>query len=97
MIEGINPIQPGLQKAMNRVARILDTFFNIPHEGNIEGIENEEYYFVDNKRKYGFCLFVFDFNERGMINYISNAERDSMIKALEEVLEKFKEERRMGN
>lgn len=97
MIEGINPIQPGLKHVMNRMANILDIFLNIPHEDNVEGIENAESYFVDNKRKYGFCLFVFDFNERGMINYISNAERDSMIKALEEVLEKFKEERRMGN
>ena len=38
----------------------------------------------------GFALFVFEFNEPGISNYISNADRDSMIKALEETLERFK-------
>lgn len=38
----------------------------------------------------GFALFVFEFDKPGISNYISNADRDSMIKALEETLERFK-------
>ena len=35
----------------------------------------------------GFALFVFEFNRSGISNYISNAERSSMIKALKETIE----------
>lgn len=38
----------------------------------------------------GFALIVFEFHEPGMGNYISNAQRDSMIKAFEEVLHRWK-------
>ncbi len=41
---------------------------------------------------YGFTLFIFDFNDKGRLNYISNAERESMIKLLEEFIEKVKGE-----
>ena len=39
---------------------------------------------------YGFALFVFPFSESGISNYISNAQRDDMIKALEEKISIFK-------
>ena len=39
---------------------------------------------------YGFALFVFPFSEPGISNYISNVERDNMIKALEEKISIFK-------
>jgi len=42
-------------------------------------------------QKYGFALLVFPFNSPGTANYISNARRDDMIKALREkadILEK---------
>jgi hypothetical protein len=37
--------------------------------------------------KAGFALFLFKFHEEGHTNYISNAERESMIKALKEIVE----------
>lgn len=40
--------------------------------------------------KLGFALFVFEFNKSGISNYISNADRETMIKALEETLMRFK-------
>jgi hypothetical protein len=32
----------------------------------------------------GFCLMLFDFGPRGALSYLSNAERDDMIKVLDE-------------
>jgi len=38
----------------------------------------------------GFALLIFPFEAPGMANYVSNAERDGMIKAFEEVLFRWK-------
>lgn len=38
----------------------------------------------------GFALLVFPFNQPGVSNYISSAQRADMIKALEETLIRFK-------
>lgn len=38
----------------------------------------------------GFALLVFEFHKPGMTNYISNAQREDMIKALEETLLRWK-------
>lgn len=43
--------------------------------------------------KLGFALLVFDFNDVGLMNYISNAERENMIKALRECAFKLEQER----
>ena len=40
--------------------------------------------------KMGFALIVFEFNKPGVSNYISNAERTTMIKGLKETVEKLK-------
>ena len=40
--------------------------------------------------KLGFALFVFEFNKSGISNYISNADRETMVGALEETLMRFK-------
>lgn len=37
----------------------------------------------------GFALVVFEFNKPGMSNYISNAQRPDMIKALYETAERL--------
>lgn len=37
----------------------------------------------------GFALIIFKFHEEGLSNYISNAERGSMIKALKEIVERL--------
>jgi len=37
----------------------------------------------------GFALIVFEFNEPGIANYVSNGERESMIKALKETVERL--------
>lgn len=38
----------------------------------------------------GFALLIFEFNKPGMSNYISNAQREDMIKAMEETLKRWK-------
>jgi hypothetical protein len=38
----------------------------------------------------GYALFVFEFFRPGVANYISNAQRADMIKALEETLDRLK-------
>jgi len=43
----------------------------------------------DSKKKYGFCLLVFNFGDvsnKSRMNYISNSNRPDMIKALEEFI-----------
>ena len=42
--------------------------------------------------KAGFALFLFKFHEDGRTNYISNAERESMIKALKEIVKGLEED-----
>jgi hypothetical protein len=37
----------------------------------------------------GFCLLVFGFNAPGISNYVSNAKREDMIKALRETVERL--------
>lgn len=39
------------------------------------------------KGKVGFALLLFDFNAKGHLTYISNAQRDDMVKALQECVE----------
>lgn len=38
----------------------------------------------------GFCLLVFEFDQPGLANYISNADRESMIQGLEETVRRLK-------
>jgi hypothetical protein len=37
----------------------------------------------------GFCLLVFEFHNAGMANYIANAQRPDMIKALRETADRL--------
>lgn len=41
-------------------------------------------------RGYGFALFVFNLGKRGHMTYVSNANRDDMILAIEETLAHLK-------
>lgn len=64
------PVPDNLREAMNRLARRID--MALPPE-------------------HGFALFVFEFSSQdgspeGPMSYISNAERDAMIKGLREFL-----------
>jgi len=38
----------------------------------------------------GFAIIVFEFNKPGLANYISNANREDMIKSLEETIARLK-------
>lgn len=38
----------------------------------------------------GFCLLVFEFHKPGLANYLSNAQREDMIKSLEETVARLK-------
>lgn len=43
---------------------------------------------------FGFCLIVFELNKQtGMSNFVSNANRDDMILALEEMIENLKNDK----
>lgn len=39
----------------------------------------------------GFALLVFEFNKPGISNYVSNAQREDMIKSMEETLKRWKD------
>lgn len=41
------------------------------------------------EQKMGFALFCFEFGKPGISNYISNADRSDMIKALKETIKRF--------
>jgi len=43
---------------------------------------------TDDMPKVGFALFLFTFGEGGWLTYISNAERDTMLQALVEFIER---------
>lgn len=69
------PIEPRHREAMNDLARTLDTGLN-----GAPGLPASP-------QKVGFCLLVFPFNGApGLMNYISNAEREDMLKALREFI-----------
>jgi len=38
----------------------------------------------------GYAILIFEFHNSGIANYVSNANREDMIKCLEETLERFK-------
>jgi hypothetical protein len=42
------------------------------------------------KERLGFALIVFEFGKPGVSNYVSNAERDTMIEGLKETIERLK-------
>lgn len=71
-------IDPKYHAAMNRLAPMIDQFFN----GDTTGDD----------RKVGFFLGVFNFRDGGKdgrFNYISNANRDDIIVLLKEMRAKF--------
>lgn len=74
---GDGPIQAKYRDMMNRVARLLDRFFNGFDEGAA--------------RKTGFILLVFPYGEaEGRCNYISNgARREDVIVMLKEQIARF--------
>lgn len=41
---------------------------------------------ADMVKPYGFALLIFDFGDSGRMNYMSNANRTDMIKALKELI-----------
>lgn len=48
------------------------------------------------KEMMGFVILLFDFHSEGFMSYSSNADRNDMIKALEELLENLKAEARVN-
>ncbi|QOZ68906.1 hypothetical protein [Bradyrhizobium arachidis] len=72
---GDAPIQPKYREQMNHLARLLDGYFN----GDAKG----------HAREVGFVMMIFDFNEQGRCNYISNANRGDVVTLLKEQLKRF--------
>lgn len=66
------PIEPHLVEQMNAIASVLDRVFN--GESGPRGV--------------GFVLLSFNFGEveAGRINYISNAEREDVVLAMQEFI-----------
>lgn len=78
---GDAPVESKHVRMMNTLAAVLDEAFN----GDKKGAE----------REVGFCLMVFPLEGfEGRANYISNADRASVVKLLEEQLAHFKSQRR---
>jgi hypothetical protein len=42
-------------------------------------------------RRYGFALMIFDFGKGGDLFYTSNAQREDMVRLMQEFIEKFRE------
>lgn len=73
---GDGPVEARYQAQMKKVARWVDRRFNEPYSGN--------------KRKVGFVLLVFPFDDHGgRCNYMSNANREDVIVLLREQLARF--------
>jgi hypothetical protein len=73
---GNAPIEPEYRERMNKLASLLDEFWN----GDLKG----------NDRKVGFCLMIFNFGEGpGRANYISNADRKDIVTLLKEQVKRF--------
>lgn len=73
------PIEEQHKRQMREIGQALDIIFNGP---KLPGKEKEV----------GFCLLVFRFGDMagGRVNYLSNAERLTMVEAMEELLSRFK-------
>lgn len=72
------PIEPKYTEAMNRLAPMIDKFFNGEDKRG--------------DRKVGFFLGVFNFDDHkgdGRFNYISNADQRDIIVLLKEMTAKF--------
>ena len=69
------PIQAEYRQMMNKLARVIDEFFNGKRKPN-------------RKPKVGFILLTAEFGkiDGGRVNYISNGERSDMIAMLREYL-----------
>jgi len=73
---GDAPVEDRHRRLMNTIAHTLDEAFN----GKLKGAD----------RKVGFILMVFNFDEdQGRTNYISNADRASVVEMLKEQIKRF--------
>ena len=77
---GDGPVEAQYVRQMNAVASTIDELFNGDDKGK--------------DRKVGFILLVFPFSEaettgQGRCNYISNAERDDVVKLLKDQIKRF--------
>lgn len=69
------PIEDRYREDMRELAALID-------EGLNPGLEGDE-------RTTGFVLLMFPFRKTGRMNYISNAERGQITKALRELVDSF--------
>lgn len=71
------PIEEKHAGAMKQLGRVIDDWLN---QGK--------------GKKVGFVLLMFDFGEKpnGRMNYLSNAERESMLRALQELVGQMERE-----
>jgi hypothetical protein len=78
---GDGPIQEMYRDKMNRLAGLIDLYFN--------GDDGDG-------RTTGFVLLLFEFNKTGRANYISNADRDDVVKMLKEQIALFESQSAEG-
>lgn len=74
MAEVEQPVDPHVQRVLYAVGKAIDDFVK-------EHYPNE---------KMGFFVSMFDFGDKGRFNYMSNGNRQDIIKLMEEMLIKFK-------
>lgn len=87
MPDSHGPIEERHQEQMRALGIALDATFNPENENGGE-------------KKYGFCLLVFDFGEpteTSRMNYVCNAKRKDMVKALEDFIAREKQHLKLEN
>ena len=72
---GDAPIEPEYSDMMHAMGRAIDETFN----GDARGED----------KKVGFVLMLFEFNDKGRCNYISNAHRADVVTLLKEQIKRF--------
>ena len=72
---GDGPFEEDMREELLDLARFLDKVLNGAAEPKV--------------RTVGFCLLVFHFGDPGRCNYVSNTQRDDVIRLLREQLAKF--------
>lgn len=72
---GDAPIEAAYREKMTKLAELLDRYFN----GELRGED----------RKVGFVVMIFNFEQDGRANYISNARREDVVTLLKEQIARF--------
>ena len=66
--------------------------FEVRHDALERILQETGHHLATLPKGYGFALFLFNFGPEGATFYISNAQREDMIRLLEEFIERVRKE-----